>query len=74
MKPNLPGYQIGDLLGEGISGKVWVAEDPVGNPVAVRALNLQGVNLDLIREVGRRLHGVNIDVMGRCQSGCRLLI
>ncbi|MGJ8724837.1 MAG: protein kinase domain-containing protein [Roseibacillus sp.] len=64
MKPTLPGYQIGELIGEGVCGRVWAAEDPVGNAVAVRALNALSVNLDLVREVGRRLHGVTIEGHG----------
>lgn len=57
MKPSLPGYQIGELIGEGVCGRVWAAEDPMGNSVAVRALSSLSVNLNLVREVGRRLHG-----------------
>lgn len=64
MKPTLPGYQIGDLIGEGVCGRVWAAEDPVGNEVAVRTLNALSVNIDLVREVGRRLHGVTIEGHG----------
>ena len=64
MKPTLPGYQIGNLIGEGVCGRVWAAEDPVGNAVAVRTLSALSVNLDLVREVGRRLHGVNIEGHG----------
>ena len=64
MKPTLPGYQIGELIGEGVCGRVWAAEDPVGNAVAVRTLNALSVNLDLVREVGRRLHGVTIEGHG----------
>lgn len=64
MKPILPGYQIGELIGEGVCGRVWAAEDPVGNAVAVRTLNALSVNLDLIREVGRRLHGVTVEGHG----------
>lgn len=64
MKPILPGYQIGEFIGEGACGKVWVAEDPVGNLVAVRTLNALAVNLDLVREVGRRLHGTTLEGHG----------
>ncbi|GHC40206.1 protein kinase domain-containing protein [Roseibacillus persicicus] len=64
MKPTLPGYQIGELIGEGVCGRVWAAEDPVGNAVAVRTLNALSVNLDLVREVGRRLHGVTVEGHG----------
>ena len=64
MKPTLPGYQIGELIGEGVCGRVWAAEDPVGNAVAVRTLNALSVNLDLVREVGRRLHGATIEGHG----------
>ena len=64
MKPSLPGYQIGELIGEGVCGRVWAAEDPVGNAVAVRTLNALSVNIDLVREVGRRLQGVTIEGHG----------
>ena len=64
MKPTLPGYQIGEMIGEGVCGRVWAAEDPVGNAVAVRTLNALSVNLDLVREVGRRLHGVSSEGHG----------
>lgn len=64
MKPTLPGYQIGELIGEGVCGRVWAAEDPVGNAVAVRTLNALSVNVDHVREVGRRLHGVTIEGHG----------
>lgn len=64
MKPTLPGYQIGEMIGEGVCGKVWAAEDPVGNQVAVRSHNALSVNLDLVREVGRRLDGVSLDGHG----------
>ena len=64
MKPKLPGYQITELVGTGVCGEVWAAEDPVGNEVAVRTLNALSVNLDLVREVGRRLHGVNVEGHG----------
>lgn len=64
MKPSLPGYQIGELVGEGVCGRVWAAEDPVGNAVAVRSLSALSVNLDLVREVGRRLNGVSSEGHG----------
>lgn len=64
MKPSLPGYQIGEMIGEGVCGRVWAAEDPVGNAVAIRTLSALSVNLDLVREVGRRLQGVTIEGHG----------
>lgn len=57
MKPNLPGYQIESLIGEGVCGSVWAAEDPMGNEVAVRVLDALCVNLEHVREVGQRLDG-----------------
>ena len=59
MKPTLPGYQIAEFIREGVCGSIWAAEDPVGNPVAVRCFNHLSVNLDLLREVGRRLDGAS---------------
>ena len=64
MKPTLPGYQIDDCIGEGVCGKVFAAEDPVGNAVAVRTLNALSVNLNLVKEVGRRLQGATIEGHG----------
>lgn len=57
MKPNLPGYQIDSLIGEGVCGSVWAAEDPMGNEVAVRAFDALAINLEHVREVARRLDG-----------------
>ncbi len=37
-QPKLPGYEIQELLGESFCGSVWLAEDPLGNPVVIRAL------------------------------------
>ena len=55
MKPSLPGYNVESFLGEGVCGQVWVAEDPVGNRVAIRSLNYLAINLNLLKETERRL-------------------
>ncbi|MDP0492331.1 MAG: hypothetical protein Q7Q71_14880 [Verrucomicrobiota bacterium JB023] len=64
MKPTLPGYQIDQLIGEGVCGPVWAAEDPVGNQVAIRALSTLSVNLEHIRESVRRLATVKSEGHG----------
>jgi len=64
MKPTLPGYQIGSLIGEGVCGRVWAAEDPMGNKVAIRSFEALSVNLDIVREVGSRLLEASGDANG----------
>ncbi|MBK1832771.1 protein kinase domain-containing protein [Roseibacillus ishigakijimensis] len=55
MKPSLPGYETGDLIGEGVCGAVWAARDESGRACALRVLDTLSVNFDLARERVKRL-------------------